>query len=52
MSTYRCNECEKDFGSRAALDMHNKDKHGIKVPRNDDDDDYFTEADYQTWMRL
>ena len=46
-----CDECCKAFGSQGALDMHNKDKHGIKPPRQEDDG-YMTEADYQTWGRL
>ncbi len=29
MSDFKCNECERDFSSREALDHHNKDKHGI-----------------------
>ena len=48
---WRCDECDKDFQSKGALDMHNRDKHGIKIPRFEVDG-HLTEADYQTWMRL
>jgi len=48
---YRCEECDKSFQTRNALDMHNHDKHNIKIPR-EVDDGYMTEADYQTWGNL
>lgn len=49
----RCERCDKEFKTYDALEMHNRDKHGIKIPKRErNDDDHFTEADYQTWMRL
>ncbi len=53
MSEWKCEPCDKEFKGEVALDMHNKDKHGIKMPRRHDrDNEDYTEADYQTWLRL
>lgn len=50
-TTNTCTPCNREFKTKDALNDHNKDKHGIKKPRMEDSD-RFTEADYQTWMRL
>jgi hypothetical protein len=49
---HKCEECNKEFATYDAYRMHMNDKHDIKLQRERNDDDHFTEADYQTWMRL
>jgi len=49
---YDCKECGRLFATVNALYMHAKDAHGTTLKKIRQDDDHFTEADYQTWMRL
>lgn len=49
---YHCSSCDKVFKAEDALNDHNFDKHNIKKPRKTEPDNEYTEADYQTWLRL
>lgn len=35
MENFRCNECDKNFDSQLALDMHNKSKHSEKLSKSE-----------------
>ena len=49
---YDCKECGRLFATVGDMYTHAKMKHGTVHKKIRQDDDHFTEADYQTWMRL